>query len=519
MNQAKVARGKFMNMGKLKKHFYKFLDYLKGRPLMGGLEVSDSTLRFAYFNGKVWKLESIKVPGGILKAGQFADRDKFLEILKRFKNQIPISIKAKKKISVVVSLSFSGVYTQVLNLPMLRDKNLEEAATLNLEMTSPLKQEESYIGWQVIGKDESAMKVDILGAFIARKQVDQISSVLKEVGFMPIAAEPKALALARLIREQAVGFDRKKPYVVLVLDNENLSFLILKNGELYFEYTNSWAELRGDKKEISLLDFKSLITLKLRQVINFYTQHSPEKISEVIVISLGLKQEIKNIIRENFSLGAVELQLRFDKPLEVEWFAALGSAIRAEMPRRTDQNLSLLGASMKEEFRRQEIVSFLSFWRIFLASTLGFAALIFIGSYVFLIKMEGDLKGSLGETGSREAVEAALFREDANRFNTLVGLISSIRKSGESKALAIKRVSTLLSEQGLTLTQFNFLGYNKNLTLQGRGRSQADFFNFEERLRKEKDFSNINFSFTDVVEDNQGVSFKISFSMTPANSP
>lgn len=499
----------------IRKYLYKLVDYLQGKPVMAGLEVSDSALRLAYFDGKIWKLESIKVPGGILKAGQMTDRAQFLEILKRFKNQIPLSEKAKKKISVVVSLSFSGVYTQVLNLPVLSEKNLEEAATLNLQMTSPLKSEEAYTGWQMIGQDQNAMKVDVLGAFIGRKQIDDISSVLKEVGFLPIAAEPKALALARLIKEQAIGFDEKKPYVVLVLDNESLNFLILKHGELYFEYNNSWTELRGDKKEISLLDFKSLITLKLRQVLNFYTQHWPEKISEVIVISLGMRQEIKNIIRDNFSLSATEIQLRFDKPLEVEWFAALGSAVRAEMPRRSDQNLSLLGASMKEEFRRQQIVSFLSFWRVFWGVSFGMLVIIFVGSYLFLMKMEGDLKSSLGETGSSEAVQVELFRKDADRFNALVSLIGSARKPTESKAAVLAKINSLISSSGLTLTQFNFTGFDTNLTLLGRGKSQADILSFEEKLRKDSQFKDVKISPTNVIQDDQGFSFSISFSMTP----
>ena len=484
---------------------------------MGGLEVSDSAVRFAYFNGKIWKLESIKVPGGILKGGQVADRGQFLEILKRLKNQIPLSEKAKKKISVVVSLSFSGVYSQVFSLPLISEKNLEEAATLNLQMTSPLKAEESYTGWQLIGRDENAMKVDLLGAFISRKQIDDISSVLKESGFLPIAAEPKALSLARLIRQQAVGFDNNKSYVVLVLDNESLNFLVIRKGELYFEYNNTWAELRGDKKEISIADFKSLITLKLRQVLNFYTQHWSEKVAEVVVVSLGLKQEIKNIIKENFSLPATEVQLRFDKPLEVEWFASLGSAVRAEMPRRLDQNLSLLGASMKEEFRRQQIVSFMSFWRFFLGFSFGVVMVIFIGSYLLLLKMEGDLKSSLGGAGSTEVAQVDFFKKEADRFNTSVSLIRSIRKPAESKAMALTKVTNLLESSGLTLIQFNFAGFNTGLSLRGRGRSQDDVLSFVDKLGKDSQFKDINFLPTSIEDTSQGVSFSITFSMIPAN--
>lgn len=501
-----------------RKYFYRFLDYLQGKPAMGGLEVADLAIRFSFFNGKVWKLESIKVPGGILKGGQVIDRGQFLEILKRLKTQIPLSEKNKKKISVVVSLSFSGVYSQVFSLPLITEKNLEEAATLNLQMTSPLKAEESYIGWQEIGRDENTMKVDILGAFIGRKQVDDISSVLKEAGFLPIAAEPKALSLARLIKQQAVGFDNNKPCIVLVLDGESLNFLVIRKGELYFEYNNSWVELRGDKKGISFSDFKSLITLKLRQVLNFYSQHWSEKVSEVIVVSLGLKQEIKNIIRENFALPATEVQLRFDKPLEVEWFASLGSAIRAEMPRRSDRDLSLLGVSMKEEFRRQQVVSFIFFWRIFLGISFGMIMLIFIGSYFFLVKMEGNLKSSLGKSGSSEAVQLGLFKKDADRFNALVALISSVRRPPESKAAVLTKINSILESSGLTLTQFNFTGFNKSLNLTGRGNSQADILGFEEKLSKDGQFENIKISPTDVKQDDQGFSFSISFSMTPPKS-
>lgn len=501
----------------IKEYFYRFFDYLQGKPVLGGLEISDVAVRFSYFNGKIWKLESIKLLGGIMRGGQISDRGKFFEVLKRLKNQIPLSEKSKKKISVVVSLNFSGVYSQVFNLPLVSEKNLEEAAILNLQMASPLKPEEAYMGWQMIGRDESAMKVDILGAFISRKQVDDITSVLKEAGFLPIAAEPRALSLVRLIKQQAVGFDIKKPYIVFSLDNESLSFLIIKNGELYFEYNNSWTELRGDKKEISLSDFKSLVTIKLRQVLNFHTQHSPEKISEILVISLGLKQEIKNIIRENFSLPATELQLRFDKPLESEWFASLGSAIRAEMPRRLDQDLSLLGASMKEEFRRQQIASFIGFWRFFLSFAFGVIVIIFIGSYFFLLKMERDLKNSLGAVGSSELAQVDFFRGEANRFNSLVTTIKSIRQRNQSKAEALNKVNSILELTGLTLTQFNFTGFNTALTLTGRGNSAEDIQDLETKLKADNQFKDVKLSPTNVRQDNQGFSFSITFSMIPLN--
>jgi len=200
----------------------------------------------------------------------------------------------------------------------------------------------------------------------------------------------------------------------------------------------------------------------------------------------------------------------------VEWFASLGSAIRAEMPRRNDQNLSLLGASMKDDFRRQQIVSFMSFWRVFLGVSFGMIMLVFIGSYFFLLRMESDLKSSLGGAGSSEAVQVELFRKDADRFNALVSLISLARKPLESKAAVLVKVNSILESSGLTLTQFNFTGFNTNLTLLGRGKSQADVLGFEDKLRKDEQFKDVKqLSPTDIKVDDQGVSFSISFSMIP----
>ncbi|RJP45821.1 hypothetical protein C4587_00305, partial [Candidatus Parcubacteria bacterium] len=95
----------------LKKNYLeKLLGFLEARPAIGGLEISDVAVRFAYFSGKSWILKSVRIPPGVLEAGKAKDRDKLIGALRELHAQI-LGTKSRKRINAIVVVSSLDVYS------------------------------------------------------------------------------------------------------------------------------------------------------------------------------------------------------------------------------------------------------------------------------------------------------------------------------------------------------------------------------------------------------------------------
>ena len=109
----------------------------------------------------------------------------------------------------------------------------------------------------------------MLGAFADRAIVDTMTGALFSAGFVVTAVESKALAIARMMREYGSGLDPEKSYLVAIIDDSGLDFIIVRRGKLCFEYMDPWRDIADKKGEITFDRFKHAFALDLRQVIEF----------------------------------------------------------------------------------------------------------------------------------------------------------------------------------------------------------------------------------------------------------
>lgn len=493
----------------------KVMIFLRVRSRAGGLEISNTAIRFAKFDGREWKMFSLRLPKDVLKGAQILNYQVFVQALKKLKSQISSS--RGQNIPVIVSLSSLNIYSQVMNLPILDEDRIEEAVKLNIQMATPADISTFYLGWQVVGSNESEKKADVLAAFIDSNIIDDFNKALREAGFFAIVFEPRSLAIARLAREQGVGIDLSKSYAALVLDNDTLDFVILRHGNLYFEYLNYWKDLNGENKVISLLDFKNAVTNNLRQVMNFYSQHWPDKIEAVVLITSGLNEEIKKIISNGFSLPVKDLGLRLDRPVGSDWFTVLGSGLRGVASRKEDREISLLGTTARSEFRIEQIVSFIKFWRVLLPAATGLLLLFFIAANFILMKRNETLKAQTAIVDNRQFLEVQLLQKEATVFNRSLDLIVSSRSSPELRSMALERIYKLVRDNGITLTRFNFSGFNTSLVFYGQASSQNQIIEFKKALEAALFISDVKLPLTEIKPGPQGFSFLISFLMTSSN--
>jgi len=497
----------------------KLISFLRGRTSSAGLEISDTTLRLAYFDGSLWQLVSQRLPAGLMAGGIIQDKERLLEALKVFRKEIGSRFKnwkrPSKRVNVVVSLSSLNIYVQVFVLPQIEGETLNEAVKLNLQMLAPADLSKMYSGWQVVGSNGATHK-EILAAFVGRQIVDDISMLLYEAGFSTAAVEFKALSIARLARELGVGFDPKTSSVILSIDDNGIAFLVVRKGQLYFSYFTPWSDFQNDKREINKAEFEAVILRNFNQVLNFSLQHFKDPVKEVFISASALSKAVEEVIRKNSSVTVKELVLQTDKPITSDWFAALGCGLRGLIPRRMDSEMTLISEKMQEVYHNEQTLNFLHFWRILVPTSLLILLLIFLGANIFLGRVaETLIEKPLPPIDVQAKEEFLRLSEQASQFNRSVRLIKSLKDIIKPQTPLLLTVKSIADNNHIKLRQFSFKAIDKPVVINGKADSLEDILNFKSALAKNPRFYNVDLPIQNV--DSNFV-FYLSFSVKPSNA-
>ena len=485
--------------------------------MMGGLEITDTALRFVRYDGRAWRTASLRLPPGLIEAGTVKDHDQLVAALRELAAQVRGPRGSRRAINVIVSLSSVNIYSQVFSLPIIRGEELEKAVQLNIQMVSPVESSQAYSGWQLMAQDQSAVRLDVLGAFINRSVVDGVSRALKEAGFLPHAVESRALSLVRLTRELAAGFDRRESYFALILDAAGIEFLIIRRGQLYFQYLNTWKDLYGGERQVSTEALEAVVVRSLHQVMNFYNAHWSELLSGIFISAGSMQERVAQIIADNFSIRPIELQLTLSEPVSPNWFVALGAGLRSLVPRREDAEISLLGVNAQDEFRRRQLVDFLDFWSVLVPVTLGVLLMVFGIADVFLTRLERGLKTNAFFAMNTEQVQSVT---DLNRqlaaFNQSVAFIGKADVAASDKGALLENIVTLLHSYDLTLNHLYVQSSQLATSLTGCARTENQILQFKKALDADPRFQGVTLPLSEIRSEECGLSFLINFSIAPA---
>ncbi len=495
--------------------FEKFLLLLKVHRKVGGLDVSDQVIRFSYYDGKLWRFFAVQCAPGVLENGKIKNRAEFIKTLLELKLQI-LGGKAKKgSIDVVMSFSSASTYNQVFNLPLLEGDEFEKAVGFNVQMTSPVDISETYFGWEIVARDEAAGRYDILSVFIDRVLVDEMVAALFEAGFIPTAVESKALVLARMVREKGQEIDKTKSCVLVNIDNAGIDFLVLRKGELYFEYASPWHDVMDKKGQISMDVFSAIVAKNINQVINFYGQHWQDQISGIFISSGVLYDETKNAISTSTSIPVAPLHILGFNNQETppEWLVALGCGIRGLEFKKRKNEISLLNSGAEKTFVKTQLIDFMDFWRILVPVALCFVVIMLAGVDIFLMRMQDASSGSAVVTpAAGNSTEVTLALTSVNDFNRSVAFIQDIEKKASPEVSIITELGSIASSTGISIANASFRIENKFITLNAIAPSQDQISSFEKSIHGNSKFTNVNLPLSSIQKQPSGSNF--SFSMT-----
>src|ERR1051325_7038755 len=139
-----------------------FLERLSSKPIIGGMQITDSGLQYLRIVQGEPQQYYVKLPPGIIRNGRVDNYDELLKFLKELHGTISPK-KPSELIKVILSLPSEVVYTQGFTVPNVGEEKLKEAALLNLQVLSPMPPGLAYMSYQVIGESEE--RYELLGAF------------------------------------------------------------------------------------------------------------------------------------------------------------------------------------------------------------------------------------------------------------------------------------------------------------------------------------------------------------------
>lgn len=497
----------------------KILSFLRAKPMIGGLEISDTALRFVVWDGQTFVMTGLRLTPGIVVAGQIKDRPHFVEALKILHEQIFKGKKNRAKISSVISLSSIGIYTQIFTLPFIEGSGLEKAVELNIQMISPLDFSETYSGWQFATKDRDKVRLEILSAFANKGVVDEFVSALQEGGFLVVAVESRALSLTRLLKDVGSGFDPVKTLILMSVDSSGLDFLIIRHGQLHFDYFTSWRDIQGIDKEISPEIFRGAVVRSLHQVLNYYNSHWQEPLDEIILTTTGFREEVAKIIQENFSIKIKDFELNTNQSIAADWYVSLGCELRGLIPRRKDREISLLGVDAREEFGREQVLGFLRFWQVLMPSAVAIFLIAFLSVSFSLSKINDNLALSLiSSNQGAQAKEMKGLESQIEEFNRNVSLLSGVEDSTILQTPVLQKLINISSASGINISRVYYQSSASPISISGSAKSPDELLAFKKMLEGEKILKDINLPPAGVKVSPQGVDFSMTFSEVQTNS-
>lgn len=506
-----------MSAKKTKINFGKLLSFLRVRTTVGGLEITDQALRLAYQEKeKTWRFAAVALGPGVMERGTVKDAAALGHAFQELRAKVPSLRRRGKKMNVVVSLGSASVYTQSFTLPIVGGAELKKAIDLNIRMSAPDDLAKSYFGSRVLTRDDAALRFEIGTAFIDRTIVDGLVPVLFGAGFVATDIESRALSLARTVRERTVLPDAAGSYLLLDIDDTGIDFLVLRKGELYFEYATRWADIADPKGQVTMDRFNETVVANFRQVSNFYHQRWQNPLGGVIVVAAAFGEAASAAIAPAASgakIPVIPPSFAAGQEIESEWFAAYGAALRDGL----GDEISLSGDVASDAYHKEQVLSFLEFWRVLVPVTLGIlvATLAVANNFLGGVAVQASENSAAGQVGGQSQLltEISSLEASSTAFNHDVQVALAAQSAMDKSHTLFDTLEAAAKSSSVTLSRVSFEGTASPVSLSGVASTADDIVQFKDLLAQNSEFTGVNLPLSDIQPSGSMYSFTMTFSI------
>jgi Tfp pilus assembly protein PilN len=190
------------------------------------MDITNSDIRVvAYQGSKIKKWLSSPIPTGLIKDGVIQDPQAMSVVI----DTLFYSLKLKRK-GILCTLTGLPFLYRVINMPGnsgIRAEAIQRAARAEMSVA----EEDIYLAWQAVAKQDSRNETDYFVAGVPRTALDPLLEALAKAKIKPARIEMKPLALARAASfENAVVVSLEKEFFDIVLVFEGLVRVIHSFG-------------------------------------------------------------------------------------------------------------------------------------------------------------------------------------------------------------------------------------------------------------------------------------------------
>lgn len=475
--------------------------------LVGGIHVTDTVITYLKLEGEDWTKATVRLAPGVVSGGVVVDKEKFEASLHELKEKI--SPNFKEKVFVVLSLSTKVVYIQPVTLPEVGDKDVMEATVLNMQMVSPIDADMAYMGWQAMdSRGNNMMEKTVLGAFVPRDVVDNMTNLLHRAGFRVAVVEFETLSLARAVRYKKI-IEVGKPYIIVEMGVAGVQLAVVRKGVPLFHVFHPWKYIQGDNKVVVVGEFMEILRGDVRRIMNFYSSRwGNDPIEDLVIISSSLVEDISKVAREDFP----KLNVHTREPAEIS--AVEGAAIRGKNLKDVDFEIDLSNFSDRGSLLNEYSISFVHIWRNTYTTALGFLMVLFLGLDIFMAVVDGGvLGGDVLIDSHPQIAELNELQNTANEFNSLVMKVGGLKGDGGDLNSLLQKVS-LVAGPDVTITRLQYSMTDKSLFLVGSVVNQEKAIEFKNRLQEVPEFLDVDLPLTNITVGAEQTDFRLGFEVS-----
>lgn len=211
------------------------LELLKLKPESFGLNISDRSIKIAKLkkNREGLSLVSFgktEIKPGVIEGGEIKDQKALIEAIKLSVKKV--QGEKLRTNYVVASLPEEKAFLQVIQLPILEENELKDAAYYEAENHIPLPIGEVYLDSQIVKPVIGHLDhFDVLIAAMPKKIVDPYLVSIKKAGLIPKILETESQAISRaLIKNEVSSF----PILIIDIGLTKTCFIIFSGYSLRF---------------------------------------------------------------------------------------------------------------------------------------------------------------------------------------------------------------------------------------------------------------------------------------------
>lgn len=206
---------------------------MKPNPI--GLDIGSSAVKAVWLSGggndyALLSALSYPSPAKGVQSESPVDQEEMAQVIRKIVSDGKITTE-----DVHIALSESSVYTKVLEMPVLSDKELSSAIHWEAEQYIPVPLENVTLDWEVLERPQKQQgeKMQVLLVGAPSILIDKYQKIMALAKLNIVSIETEILSATRAI----VGSGYSPNCIVINIGARNTSFAILRNTSIFFTYS------------------------------------------------------------------------------------------------------------------------------------------------------------------------------------------------------------------------------------------------------------------------------------------